>query len=915
MIQSNSAKQAKAYFSDALVKSDYYISDQELQGRFEGRLAARLGIAGPATRDHFFALIENRHPLTGDTLTPRMKDNRITGYDINFHCPKSVSVIHALTSDDHILKAFESSVQDTMREIEKQAMARIRQKGVYDDRVTGELAWAAFTHQTARPVAASLPDPHLHAHCFVFNATFDETEQRFKAAKFREIKRQMPYFQKQFYKRLADRLSDLGYRIRPTDNSFEIEGVPVPIIKHFSKRTDEIGKAAKEKGITDAKALDALGAKTRSRKQKGFSMDELRHEWRQQLKELSGQINDTISDTINDQPIRHKKEKQPSLTLDTCINHALSHCFERASVVGINDILKAAYRFSLGQSHIPIEQVNEAIHNDDRLLRFNRGSVVLCTTREALAEEKHMVDLAKKGIGAMAPLYHAAPEFLELKGQQADAVAHVLTTSNRVSIVMGAAGTGKTTLMREAAHWMEQAGKTVIAIAPTAQAARGVLRQDGFSDAETVAKLLSDNSLQSKLENQVLWVDEAGLLGTKDMTALLALVQKKNARLILGGDTRQHSSVVRGDALRIINTVGGIRAAEVTMIRRQKTEHYRELVNDLSKGQVESAFAKLQSLGSIKSVDPLSPADRLVDDYMDAVKRRKSVLVISPTHHQGRVVTDRLRDRLKKAKKIGRRELEVSRLENRNLTEAEKSDWRNYEPGHVIQFNQNMKKIKRASRWRVDRIEGANVILTDDQQKQVILPRSRSADFDVFESQRIGLSKGDMVRITRNATDKKEKRLNNGMLLQVARVSKKDGIVLHNPQSKARYRLDAEFGHIDHAYCITSHASQGKTVDEVFVMQPAATFGATNLKQFYVSVSRGREAVHLYTDDKEALMEQASQLGNRLSALELVSQKVDHEKAVEDRIRSEQIKETGTKQQKQINPSHKQKDIDYEPGF
>lgn len=912
MIQSNSAKQAKAYFSDALVKSDYYISDQELQGRFEGRLAARLGITGPATKDQFFALVENRHPLTGDTLTPRIKDNRITGYDINFHCPKSVSVIHALTNDDHILKAFEASVQDTMGGIEKLAMARIRQKGVYDDRATGELAWAAFTHQTARPVAASLPDPHLHAHCFVFNATYDEQEQRFKAAKFREIKRQMPYFQKQFHKRLADRLNDLGYKIRPTDNSFEIEGVPVGIIKHFSKRTDEIGKAAKEKGITDAKALDALGAKTRSRKQKGFSMDELRHEWRQQLKELSG----PISDKITDQPIRHKKEKPgPSLTLDKCISNAVSHCFERASVVAVNDVLQAAYRFSLGQSHITIEQVNEAIHNDDRLLRFNRGSLVLCTTREALAEEKHMVDLAKKGIGAMAPLYHAAPDFLELKGQQADVVSHVLTTSNRVSIVMGAAGTGKTTLMREAAHWMEQAGKTVIAVAPTAQAARGVLRQDGFNDAETVAKLLSDKELQGKLENQVLWVDEAGLLGTKDMTALLALVTQKNARLILGGDTRQHSSVVRGDALRIINTVGGIRAAEVTMIRRQKTESYRELVSDLSKGQVESAFAKLQSLGSIKSIDPLNPADALVDDYMDAVKRRKSVLVISPTHNQGRAVTDRLRDRLKKAKKIGRRELDACRLQNRNLTEAEKSDWRSYEHGNVIQFNQNMKGIKRASRWRVDRIEGANVILTDEQQKQVILPRSRSGDFDVFDQKRFGLSKGDMVRITRNATDKKEKRLNNGMLLQVAKVSKKDGVILHNPQSKARYRLDAEFGHIDHAYCITSHASQGKTVDEVFVMQPAATFGATNLKQFYVSVSRGREAVNIYTDDKEALMEQSSQLGNRMSALELVSQQSAHEKAVEDRIRSGQLKETGPKPHKQINPSHKQKDIDYEPGF
>ena len=56
-------------------------------------------------------------------------------------------------------------------------------------------------------------------------------------------------------------------------------------------------------------------------------------------------------------------------------------------------------------------------------------------------------------------------------------------------------------------------------VAPTADASRGVLKSEGFENAETVAKLLVDKKMQDKLKNQVLWVDEAGLLGTKDMTA------------------------------------------------------------------------------------------------------------------------------------------------------------------------------------------------------------------------------------------------------------------------------------------------------------------------------------------------------------------------------------------------------------
>ncbi|MCY1234132.1 hypothetical protein D9M72_467040 [compost metagenome] len=94
-----------------------------------------------------------------------------------------------------------------------------------------------------------------------------------------------------------------------------------------------------------------------------------------------------------------------------------------------------------------------------------------------------------------------------------------------------------------------------------------------------------------------------------------------------------------------------------------------------------------------------------------------------------------------------------------------------------------------------------------------------------------------------------------------------------NPVSKNTYHLDRDFGHIDHAHCVTSYASQGKTVDEVFIHQPSATFPATDSKQFYVSVSRGRDSVHIYTDDKIQLLEYASEAGDRQSALELVGSK------------------------------------------
>jgi conjugative relaxase-like TrwC/TraI family protein len=909
MIQSSSAAHAKAYFSDALTKSDYYLNDQELRGSMNGLLANRLGLEGEATKETFFALCENINPLTGEPMTPRTKDDRTTGYDINFHCPKSVSVLHALAKDDHLLKAFQESVHQTMLDIERDSKTRIRKKGQYDDRDTGELLWANFIHQTARPVDGSLPDPHLHAHCFVFNATWDDNEQQIKAGQFRDIKRDMPYYQSRFHKRLSDILIDLGYQVRQTDTSFEVKNVPQNVIELFSKRTDEIGRVAKEKGITDVKELSELGARTRSKKQKGHSMDELKTAWRQQIQELGSDEQGAGQQIVRFAPDHQVKELSPK----QCVDYALLHGFERASVLQDRRLLASAYRYSLGNKNISLEQITQQFSDDKRLIHVKEKGRILTTTKQVLFEEKHMVKLAQQGQGKLKPLYAEAPE-LKLEGQQAEAVKHVLTTPHRVSIIRGAAGSGKTTLMREAISWIEKAGKAVTVVAPTSEASRGVLRQEGFEKAETVAQLLTDKKMQETLTNQVLWVDEAGLLGTKDMTQLLELATQKNARLILGGDTRQHSSVIRGDALRILNTVGGIKTAEVNKIYRQRNEHYRSAVEDLSIGDVGRAFEKLDKMGSIKAIDPLKPNEALVNDYIAVIKDKKSALVISPTHQQSDDVTHAIRDRLKTDGLIGKKEIEASRLINQNLTEAQKGDWRNFKEGQVIQFNQNLPKIRRGSMWTVESATENGVFIQNNQKQSILLPVQTSQEFDLYQKSTIHLSKGDMVRITRNGFDAEKNRLNNSQILKVTSVNKKGDIQLRNSISKATYKLNKEFGHLAHAYCVTSYASQGKTVDEVFISQPAATFPATDAKQFYVSVSRGRNNARIYTDDRNQLLDYASELGDRKSAIELVSKKSLMPEIIHQRIREERHYEpTQSPKSKSIEKSSPIKDNAYEP--
>lgn len=87
--------------------------------------------------------------------------------------------------------------------------------------------------------------------------------------------------------------------------------------------------------------------------------------------------------------------------------------------------------------------------------------------------------------------------------------------------------------------------------------------------------------------------------------------------------------------------------------------------------------------------------------------------------------------------------------------------------------------------------------------------------------------------------------------------------------------------HIDQGFVVTSHASQGKTVDQVIVSVPVAAFSQANEAQFYVSMSRARAAMHLFTDSKVALREAVTKPSSRLSPWELIANSTERQREKE----------------------------------
>jgi conjugative relaxase-like TrwC/TraI family protein len=860
VIASCNADAAKKYHRESLKREDYYSEGQEVSGDWQGIGAQKLGLSGAITTADFDSLCDNQKPGTKERLTQRNKSNRTVGYDFNFHCPKSVSVAYEFTQDERILDAFKSSVNQTMREIESEIKTRVRKQGANENRTTGNMIWAEFVHFTARPVNG-IPDPHLHAHCYTFNTTWDDEEKKWKAGQFRDLKADAPYFEAAFHARFSKRLAELGYRIERTAKGWELAGVPQRVLDEFSKRTEQVEQKAKELGITTAKGKDGLAALTRERKQKQLTKPELRELWD---KRISTDERASIQNNL-----RNQVSDVPKISEMKAMDFAMQHCYERASIVTDKELLRHALRFGMGD--VDVAQTKRQLLRDE-LIKENLDGRQWLTTKDVLAEEKRLIDFVQDGKGKFKPFGSGKYQFQnpKLSDEQRNAVRHVLQSTERVTAIRGGAGTGKTTMMKEAVAAIESGGAKVFTFAPSAEASRGVLRTDaGFANAETVEALLQNPKLQAQVRGQVIWIDEAGLLSVRTLARVADLAEKENCRIILSGDTAQHRAVERGDALRLLEKHASLPAAELKEIWRQKADAHKAVVADLRGGNLEGAFKRLDKLGMLREMDADKRHEALATDYAAAVKAGKSALVISPTHAEGERVTREIRAKLKAAKKLAGDERELVQLKNLQWTQAQRADARNYQNGMVIQFHQNIAGFRRGEQVTVKAHEASGGMVERQNGATTSLPLDMTARFQVYEARKINLAAGDWLRITQNGFTKEKQRLNNGDLKQVKGFTKDGDIKLANG-----WVVPKDYGNLTHGYCLTSYSSQSKGVDCVFVAESSESFRAADREQFYVSASRFKEALTIYTDDKHQLLEAVRKSSHRPSALDLVKKEI-----------------------------------------
>ncbi len=892
---STNAAGAAKYFDEGLRRADYFAAEEHSIGTWGGRAAERLGLSGEVNKEDFVALCHNTRP-DGSKLNPRHSESRKVGYDFTFSVPKSASVAYAVTGDERIRLAFEQSVEETMAELEKDMRTQTGQGKDKAHAVTGEMAWASFTHRTSRPVDG-IPDPHLHRHCFALNTTWNEAAGRFQAGEFGPIKQAAPYYEAAFDSRMAHKMRGLGYEVERRGLSWEVKGMEDDLLQKFSRRTSQIEEtASKEKaanGGISAKQKEKLGALTRAKKAAGETWDKLREIWKSWLTKDE-------ADRIERSRAEAAVEKK-NVEAGEAVERAQQHLFERKSVVREHQLKAEALKRGFGD-FLP-EDVEAAI-DGGRFHRQEVGGQQLVTTEEAVREEQRMLAHLREGRGKAQPINPAyEPKDERLNDEQRAAIRHALTDTGTVTLISGGAGTGKTTLVREIRDGIEEKGLPFVGVAPSAAASRGVMREEGFDKADTLAQLLASEKMQQQARNGVIWVDEAGLIGNRDMNRLFEIAKQQNARLLLTGDTRQHSSVAAGDALRILEEEGGLKTARVRQIQRQSgNPFYKNAVQLAGEGRGDAALYQLDRIGDVvEMADDRERLGRLVDDYAEATRQGKSVLVVSPTHAEGREVTEALRQRLQSEGQVGKEERPFTRLEGTNWTEENKADAWSYRQAQgrelVLEFHQNAPGHQKGERWKIaaDRSPALPGVLaaTDMKGTDGEIPLDKSGRFTVYRQEKISLAQGDKIRVTKGGQTREGTRVNTGDTFTVKGFDRDGHLRLHTGKT-----LDRDFGHIAYGYATTSHSSQGKTVDQVFIAQSSKSLPASSQQQFYVSISRGRERARVYTDDKKALEQAVKQDSQRMTAREIANR---------SRLQRAQVqaKEAAVARQKTANQAQK----------
>lgn len=496
------------------------------------------------------------------------------------------------------------------------------------------------------------------------------------------------------------------------------------------------------------------------------------------------------------------------------------------------------------------------------------------TTHQALARERAILAIERTGRAALAPILTVAAvktalEDSRLNAGQRLAVETMVATPHRFVGIQGDAGTGKTYTVNHAVALIRQASAVgehyrTVALAPYGNQVK-VLRNAGL-DAHTLASFLraKDKPIDART---IVVLDEAGVVGARQMEQLMRTVEQTGARMVLIGDTKQTEAIEAGKPFAQLQQ-GGMPTTRISEITRQEDRALKTAVEYAAEGRVTQSLAHLSHVQECKA-----PAERhraIVNDFVALTEaERRDTLIVAGTNDARREINRMVRESL--ALTGTGREFET--LTRVDMTQAQRRFAPSYQPGMVIQPERDYRRagLTRGETYRVREALPGNMLVLQrpDGTMATINPR-RATHLSVYHLERTELAVGDAVRINRNDAGRD---LTNGDRMRVAGVS--DGVVtLESIELRAgRPVRSLELPtprplHLEHAYASTVHSAQGLTTERALIALDTRS-RTTSMNLYYVAISRARQEARVYTNSLGELPDAIARRFDKSTALAL----------------------------------------------
>jgi len=716
---------------------------------------------------------------------------------------------------------------------------------------------ARFEHDSSRPVDGYAA-PQLHTHAVIFNVT-ETAEGKTRSLQAQELYKTQQYATAVYRSELAAHLQRLGYEVeRGAHGQPEIRGYTQEYLEASSPRRQQIEQRLAEQGRRGAGAAQIAAHRTRDAKQP-LSIEEVRAQHQKLAVEHGNQPQRVMAEAARRWGVELEPERSRQVA-ESAVTYARERGIERAAVVDERALLRDALKHTMCEARLPEikTELEKRIANGELIEVPRREGEAgrAFTTDEMQGYERKIVQRMQAGRDINVIVDGRTREWTfkqhpHLSVSQHRAVEDVLESRDRMMALEGVAGAGKTTSLAAVRDAVVHHGYEVKGLAPTSRAAQK-LAEAGM-ETETLQRHLARGQQPEDGRARVYIVDEASMVGTRQMHTFLERLNRHD-RVLLVGDVRQHEAVEAGRPYAQMQEAG-LRTARLDEILRQKDPVLKETVEQLARGEVKEAIASLNQQGRVHEIE--DRAKRFQEMAREYARVPDRTLVISPDNESRREINGQIHRAMRESGQVTGTAYRVPVLYARQeLTGADRQHAQNYAEGDVLRYSKGSKPIgiEAGEYARVVRVDGESNTLTITRKSGEELsydPRRLQGVTVYRDSERV-FAQGDRVQMT---APYQKQNLANRELGTVEKIDHSGNLKLRMDSGREVEFNVRQMPHLDYGYAVTSHSSQGQTADRVLVhVDSSQAHGELlNSRMAYVSVSRAEFDVQMYTNDAKSL--------------------------------------------------------------